>query len=226
MAREGPPIDTTTRDARTLAVVVSDIVGSTALRTKMGEGAFTTLREAHDGLAADLVEECGGRVVRFTGDGLLVAFPSAGQALEYASMLAPGVEELGDEQGRLAVRVGIALGDAIDVNGDLDGPALVEASRLCDAADPGQVLCTESVRRASRSDDRDFGDAAVVPLKGLGDVDVRELLRRVTVRAPARLAISVLGPLRVARGGRALDVGGTKEQRVLAVLAAARAASS
>ena len=114
MAREGSPTGAPTRDARTLAVVVSDIVGSTAMRTKMGEAAFTTLREAHDGLGADLVEECGGRVVRFTGDGLLVAFPSAGQALEYASMLAPGVEQLGDEHGRLArtSRDGVSGGHA------------------------------------------------------------------------------------------------------------------
>src|SRR5262249_34027908 len=147
------PADPTARDARTLAVVVSDIVGSTALRTRMGEVAFTSLREAHDALAADLVEACGGRVVRFTGDGLLTAFGSASQALEYASMLLPGVERLGDDEGRIVVRAGIALGDAIDVAGDLDGPALVEASRLCDAAAPGEVLCTELVRGASRADD-------------------------------------------------------------------------
>ena len=221
MAGMGPPVDATTRDARTLAVVVSDIVGSTALRTRMGEVAFTSLREAHDALAADLVEACGGRVVRFTGDGLLTAFGSAGQALDYASMLVPGVERLGDDDGRLVVRVGIALGDAIDVAGDLDGPALVEASRLCDAAAPGQVLCTELVRRASRADDAAFGDALVMQLKGLGDVDVREMLRRVMDRAPTGLTVTVLGQLRALRAGRVLDIGGTKEQGVLAVLAAA-----
>jgi DNA-binding SARP family transcriptional activator/WD40 repeat protein/KaiC/GvpD/RAD55 family RecA-like ATPase len=203
-------------------VVVNDIVGSTALRTRMGEVAFTKLREAHDTLAADVVEACGGRVVRFTGDGLLTAFGSASQALEYASKLLPGVERLGDGDGRLVVRAGIALGDAIDVAGDLDGPALVEASRLCDAAAPGQVLCTELVRRASRADDGTFGEPLVMQLKGLGDVDVREVLPRVTDPVPTGLTVDVLGQLRAMRAGRMLDIGGTKEQRVLAVLAAAR----
>jgi DNA-binding SARP family transcriptional activator/class 3 adenylate cyclase/WD40 repeat protein/KaiC/GvpD/RAD55 family RecA-like ATPase len=222
MAVKRPSPDETTHDARTLAVVVSDIVGSTALRTRMGETAFTTLREAHDALAADLVEAGGGRIVRFTGDGLLVAFGSASQALDYASKLLPGVERLGDDEGRLVVRAGISLGDSIDVAGDLDGPALVEASRLCDAAAAGQVLCTELVRRASRADDAAFGDAIILQLKGLGDVDARELLPRVTDRVPTGFTVEVLGQLRATRAGRVLDIGGTKEQRVLAVLAAAR----
>src|SRR5262245_66202569 len=77
------------REQATMAVVFSDIVGSTALRTRLGEVDFTILREAHDAVAADLVEACGGEVVRWQGDGLVVAFSSAGQALEYASPLQP-----------------------------------------------------------------------------------------------------------------------------------------
>src|SRR4029453_8904160 len=69
------------REQTTMAVVFSDIVGSTVLRVRMGEVDFTALREAHDALAADLVEACDGEIVRWQGDGLVAAFASAGQAL-------------------------------------------------------------------------------------------------------------------------------------------------
>src|SRR5690349_1686880 len=73
----GTPRIQPSRGQTTMAVVFSDIVGSTALRNRLGEVAFTPLREAHDAVAADLVEACGGQVVRWQGDGLVVAFSSA-----------------------------------------------------------------------------------------------------------------------------------------------------
>ena len=119
-----------------MAVVFSDIVGSTALRNRLGELDFTPLREAHDAVAGDLVGACGGQVVRWQGDGLVAAFSSAGQALEYASKLQPSVDQL---EGRVGfdLRVGIGLGDVLnETTGQLDGPAFVDAARLCDAAQP------------------------------------------------------------------------------------------
>ena len=140
------------RNQTTMAVVFSDIVGSTALRVRMGEVDFTALREAHDALAADVVEACGGEIVRWQGDGLVAAFASAGQALQYASMLQPSVDQLGDGDARFDLRVGIGLGDVLnETTGDLDGPAFVNAARLCDAATPRQVLCTDLVSQTSRA---------------------------------------------------------------------------
>ena len=188
----------------------------------MGEVAFTILREAHDALAADLVDACGGQVVRWQGDGLVAAFSSAGQALEYASLLQPSVDRLGDGEASLDLRVGIGLGDVLnETTGDLDGPAFVDAARLCDAAEPRQVLCTDIVSRASRAyTSEDFGPTVAMTLKGLGAVEVREFLRRATPTAASGLTICVLGPLRADRAGRSLEIGGPKEQRVLSVLAA------
>src|SRR5262245_61843088 len=210
------------RAQTTMAVVFSDIVGSTALRTRMGEVDFTALREAHDAIAADLVEACGGEVVRWQGDGLVVAFSSAGQALEYASMLQPSVDQLGNPQARLDLRIGIGLGDVLnETTGDYDGPAFVDAARLCDAAEPRQVLCTDLVSRASRAyTSTDFGPPVEMTLKGLGAVEVREFLRRTSRTVASGLTVSVLGSLRAERAGRALDLGGPKERRLLAVLAA------
>jgi DNA-binding SARP family transcriptional activator/class 3 adenylate cyclase/WD40 repeat protein len=206
-----------------MAVVFSDIVGSTALRNRLGEVAFTTLREAHDALAADLVEACSGQVVRWQGDGLVVAFSSAGQALEYASLLQPSMDRLAESDASFELRVGIGLGDVLnETTGDFDGPAFVDAARLCDAAEPRQVLCTDIVSRASRAYTADdFGPAVEMELKGLGAVEVREFLRRGTPTATSGLTVAVLGSLRAERGGRELDIGGPKERRVLSVLAAA-----
>ena len=203
-------------------IVQSDIVGSTAMRTEIGEVAFTELREAHDSVAADLVAACGGRIFRFLGDGLFVAFASAGDALDYASMLQPAVDRISVGDTRLDLRMGIALGDAMDVDGDLDGRVLAEAARLCRAAEPRQVLCTAVVSHASRTHTGDdFGPTIEMELKGLAPLEVREYRRRMSAAHGVGLTISVLGPLRAERAGRELDLGGLKERRVLAVLAAA-----
>src|SRR5262249_50993304 len=182
---------------------------------------FTELREAHDATAADLVHAHGGRVVRFLGDGLLVAFPSAGQALDYASALQPSIDRIETVDVRLDLRMGIALGDAIDVDGDVGGGAVVEAARLCAAAAPRSVLCTIAVTLAARThSDGDFGPSSEMSLKGLAPIHVREFLRRSDGAARSGLWVAVLGRVRAERAGRELDLGGLNEQRVLDALAA------
>ena len=67
-------------------------------------------------------------------------------------MLQPSVDRLGDGEARFDLRIGIGLGDVLnETTGDFDGPAFVDAARLCDAAEARQVLCTDLVSRAARA---------------------------------------------------------------------------
>lgn len=132
----------------TVTLLVTDVVGSTALRAEIGEARADELARAHEAQLRACVTSHGGRVVKGTGDGVMATFGSAttglaaavevGHTLDAANALAPGVE-------RLEVRVGLAAGDVTWHEGDCQGLPAVEAARLAAAAEPGQVLCTDLV---------------------------------------------------------------------------------
>ena len=66
------------------AVLFTDLVGSTALRARLGEERADELRAIHDGLLTERIEAHGGRVLKSTGDGLVAAFVSTSDALSAA----------------------------------------------------------------------------------------------------------------------------------------------
>jgi class 3 adenylate cyclase len=66
---------------QTASIVVTDIVGSTSLRERIGEDDADSLRRVHDRLLGDVVAQHGGAVVKGLGDGVLAMFPGAAGAL-------------------------------------------------------------------------------------------------------------------------------------------------
>src|SRR5256885_281563 len=70
--------------AQTATVLVTDLVGSTALRARLGEEEAERLRRLHDGLLRTAVETHGGSVVKGLGDGVLASFPETGGAVAAA----------------------------------------------------------------------------------------------------------------------------------------------
>lgn len=132
-----------------VAVLFSDLVGSTALASRVGPEAAEALRREHFALLRGCVERHGGREVKNLGDGLMVAFDAPSAAV------AAGVEmqqqldrrnRVDASAERLTIRVGISSGEADrDDDGDLFGGPVVEAARLCGVGDEDQVLVTEVV---------------------------------------------------------------------------------
>lgn len=68
----------------TVTVMITDLVGSTGLESRIGPGAADELRAEHFGLIRSALGEKGGREVKNTGDGLMVAFDSAADAVACA----------------------------------------------------------------------------------------------------------------------------------------------
>ncbi len=163
--------------AETAAVLFADVVGSTALRTRLGEDAADALVEVQEQLLTRAVRASDGTVVKLTGDGLLATFPAA------ASAVGAGVEVqqvvhahgLAEPERAFAVRVGVSSGDVQRRDGDVHGITVVEAARLCDAAEAGQVLVADVVRLLAR-------DRGGHPFRPLGE--------RVLKGLPAPLAVS------------------------------------
>ena len=128
--------------ARALVIVVfTDIVGSTELRSRVGDDEADRVVARHDAVVGELVPAHGGQVVKYLGDGALATFSSAVDATEASSAI----------QARLAgsapaVRIGIHAGDVETSGGDVAGLPVAIASRLCGIAPSGGVVVSGLVR--------------------------------------------------------------------------------
>ena len=151
-------------------MLFTDLVGSTEQRTRLGDDAADALRQVHDRLVGDAVTASSGEVVKSTGDGLLAVFGSAADALDaaVAAQQAIAARNATAEES-IGVRAGLGIGDvSVESTGDVFGTPVVEASRLCDAADEGGILCTEFVRHmAGTRGGHEFDSVGALDLKGL-----------------------------------------------------------
>src|SRR5712691_5244029 len=98
--------------SRTATILVTDLVGSTELRVRVGEEAADEFRRVHDRLLADAVDRAGGTLIKGLGDGVLASFPSAADALSAAV----GIQQAVDSYSRRhseshEVRIGVSGGD-------------------------------------------------------------------------------------------------------------------
>ncbi len=131
----------------TATVMFTDVVASTSRRSEVGERAAEDLRRRLDAAQANAVTAERGEVVKGLGDGLMAVFPAADHALRAAARIGRAVEQLSARLERpVAIRVGLSAGDVRREDGDVFGTPVIEAARLCDAAEGGQVLLTDAVR--------------------------------------------------------------------------------
>jgi class 3 adenylate cyclase/tetratricopeptide (TPR) repeat protein len=158
-------------DARLKALLFTDMVGSTELRTRLGEARADDLRRDHDQLLADIVGRHEGEVLRWTGDGVKASFASASAAVAAAVDLQRAVRRYSLGAGAVAafeVRAGIAVGEVTLEDDDEHGVAVIEGARLEALAAPGEILATDLVARLGhRRVDATFEEVGVRVLKGL-----------------------------------------------------------
>jgi class 3 adenylate cyclase len=96
----------------TATILFTDLVGSTAQRTQLGEEAAEALRRGHDRLLAEAVAAHHGTVAKSTGDGIMATFAGAADAVGAAGAIQQAVEGRNRRVPMpLAVRIGISLGD-------------------------------------------------------------------------------------------------------------------
>ena len=128
-------------DTRALALLFTDLVGSTSLASSVGPVVAEELRREHFALMRESIAETGGDEIKNLGDGLMVAYGSASRAVQAAVDMQQRLEQRNrgaDEQ--LAIRIGVAAGEAERAEDDWFGPPVVEAARLCATAGGGQIL--------------------------------------------------------------------------------------
>src|SRR5688500_5413825 len=136
----------------TAIILVTDLQGSTELRSRVGEELAEQLRRDHDRLLYDAVAQHGGTVVKGLGDGILARFDGASDAVSAAVTMQQAVDAYtrAHPDTPLAIRVGISAGDVSLEDDDCFGTPVIEASRLCGDADGGQIFVAELVRLLAR----------------------------------------------------------------------------
>lgn len=142
------PATITAPAAAVVTLLFTDLVGSTQILQEVGDDEAERLRRLHFGLLRDVASTFSGLEVKNLGDGLMVAFPSAVNAVACAIGIQQAVHRHNARHGdnRLQVRVGLNVGEPIRDEDDYFGTSVVVAKRLCDQADGGQILASELLR--------------------------------------------------------------------------------
>ncbi len=111
-----------------------------------------------------------GREVQHIGDGLFAAFESASDAVAYGVAIQQRLAQASQRRDATAPaegRVGIAAGEAREDAEGVHGLVVVEASRLCAAAKPGQILASALVEALAAGGSYRFASVGELTLKGL-----------------------------------------------------------
>jgi len=153
---------------RLAAILAADIAGYSRLMGADEEGTLARVMMHRLALLEPKITEHRGRIVKTTGDGLLVEFPSAVDAVRCAVEVQRGMAERNaplaiDE--RIELRIGINLGDVIVEGDDIYGDGVNVAARLEGLAEPGAVFISnivyEEVRDRLPFDFDDIGEQRV-----------------------------------------------------------------
>lgn len=134
-------------------VMFTDLKDSTAMTNRLGDVKAMELLRIHDRIIKNAVDAFHGREVKHTGDGLMLSFVHAPDAVGCAVAIQRGFAEYnaGRPEVELHVRIGLAAGEPVTAGNDLFGSTVQRAARLCAHAQPGQTYVDESVQELSPS---------------------------------------------------------------------------
>jgi class 3 adenylate cyclase len=128
-------------------VVFADISGSASLYETLGNERATEAITQVTQWIGGTIEAHHGRIVKNLGDGVLGIFGDAASAVSAAAAMLRGHQERVSRWPlplRMGIRVGVASGEVVDVDGDCYGDAVNVASRLCERAGPAEIWATET----------------------------------------------------------------------------------
>jgi TolB-like protein/class 3 adenylate cyclase len=135
-------------ERRLAAIMAADVVGYSRLIDLDEQGTLAALNERRKGILEPLVRDHHGRIVKLMGDGVLVEFASAvnavGFAVDFRTRMAAANEGLAEDR-HIVLRIGINLGDVVVEGGDLFGDGVIIAVRLQAMAEPGDIFLSGSV---------------------------------------------------------------------------------
>ena len=140
-------------DRRLAAILAADVAGYSRLMGGDEEGTLARLKACRRALVDPKIAEHRGRIVKTTGDGMLVEFASAVDAVRCAVEVQRGMANGNidvPEAKRIEFRIGIHVGDIIIDDNDIFGDGVNIAARLEGIADPGGICISDDAHRQIR----------------------------------------------------------------------------
>jgi adenylate cyclase len=167
--------NTTTDQAnagKPMAVVFTDIVGSTRLTQEHGDAAMQNIIRAHNKIVRDELRNFAGVEVKHTGDGIMASFATVANSIGASLAMMKNIDlfNSGDRDIVLKIRIGINAGSPIKEDGDLFGTTVQIASRLCDKAEDGGIAVSNLVRELSAGVAAEFQTLGEMDLKGINEL--------------------------------------------------------
>ena len=169
----------------TVTILFTDLEGSTALLTQLGDEGNHELLRDHNSIIREQVQAHTGIEVKALGDGFMIVFASARRALSCAVDIQRSLREFNQEHAdrQLKVRIGINVGETIKEEEDFFGSTVVLAARIMDQAKGEQILVSDLFRQlAGSTPGFQYLDRGLKQLKGFAD---QEHLYEVDWRASA-----------------------------------------
>jgi TolB-like protein/class 3 adenylate cyclase/Tfp pilus assembly protein PilF len=160
-----------TEQRRLAAIVSADVAGYSRLMGRDESGTLAALKALRQEVVDPAITNHGGRIVKTTGDGLLLEFPSVVNAVrcavEVQTALAERTAGIGEDR-RIAFRIGINIGDIIVEGDDIFGDGVNVAARLQEIAAPGGICVSSRVHEDVRDRlDTAFDDGGTQTLKNI-----------------------------------------------------------
>jgi adenylate cyclase len=164
-------------ERRLAAILAADMVGYSRLMEGDEDGTLARLKTHRLELIDPAIAKNRGRIIKTTGDGLLVEFPSVTEAVKCAAEIQRRMALRNGDVAparRIEFRVGINLGDVITEDGDIFGDGVNIAARLQALAEPGGICVSGAVRDQ-------VGERLDVEFADQGEQSVKNLARPIRV---------------------------------------------
>ena len=184
-SREAVAAATTRRLA---AILAADVAGYSRLMGGDEEGTLNRLKAHRRELVDPKIREHHGRIVKTTGDGMLVEFSSVVDAVRCAVEIQRAMADRSPEvpeDKRITFRIGVNLGDVIADSGDIYGDGVNIAARLEALAEPGGVCISRTVRDH-------IGDRLPYTFDDIGEQSVKNIAQPVHAYAVSATAVASL----------------------------------
>ena len=158
-------------ERRLAAILAADVAGYSRLMGQDEAGTLARLRAHRRELIDPKIAEHNGRIVKTTGDGMLIEFPSVVEAVACAVAVQRGMTERNADvpaDQRIEFRIGINLGDVIVEDDDILGDGVNIAARLEGIAEPGGICISDDAFRQVRGKiEAEFADIGEQSLKNI-----------------------------------------------------------
>ena len=191
-------------ERRLAAVLATDVAGYSRLMGADEEGTLARLKAVRKALVDPTIASHRGRIVKTTGDGMLVEFASAVDAVRGAVEVQRGMAEQNasvPQDQRIELRIGIHVGDIIFDDNDIFGDGVNIAARLEGIAEPGGVCISDDAHRQIRGKvDIVFDDMGPQALKNITE-PMRawrcQINANASSAAPTKSSVETVQPLAI-----------------------------